>query len=409
MQITSNNVQARLRGSLFGRALLVPAFTGFVGLAVAAPSCASPENRTIVLADGPDSGSTPPVFVAEDGGQATADPRELTQYCPTTSCPQPYTTCPTSQFPCDVNLMIDPKNCGSCGLECKGSNNAVFDCISGKCTFTCRLTGDGKQTADCNGIIDDDCEVTLGTNDNCSACGDRCSDPAKPCIHDPISNTAKCGCAPGELYCGTRCTNPAYDDLNCGACGVICNPFGNGGALPANARYGCSQSECDHLKCNGGYYDCDGDTENGCETSLLTNENCGACGKACGPGQTCRENPTTNQPECICEPGETLCGSTCANLLTDPRHCGACGVSCAVLGPNKNNVGTCNYGSCVVECKQGFGDCNGDPSDGCEVNLSSDQRNCGGCGRTCDALAGQPCIGGQCAVHPCGEGEGEAR
>jgi hypothetical protein len=36
-------------------------------------------------------------------------------------------------------------------------------------------------------------------------------------------------------------------------------------------------------------------------------------------------------------------------------------------------------------CTPGFGDCNGDPSDGCEANLVTDSRNCGTCGRLCMA------------------------
>jgi len=323
----------------------------------------------------------------------------------------PFTTCPSSQYPCDVNLMTDPKNCGSCGFECKGSVGALLDCVGGKCVFHCK-TGTGP-TADCNGLVDDDCEVKLGTNDNCNGCGDRCPDPDKPCIYDQSSGIGRCGCEAGLLYCtpGAQdpCVDPTIDDKNCGACGNACDPAGDGGTLHDHMYYGCQGSQCGRPKCALGYADCDHDLSNGCETSLLTDDDCGGCGTACDPGQTCRVNPSTKRPECLCPQGQTLCGDRCVNLTTDPDHCGSCENSCFDGAQSKNNVPVCSYGSCEWACKQGWGDCNGDPTDGCEINLSSDQRNCGACGNACDALAGQPCVGGQCAVRPCDEEGEEAR
>lgn len=398
MKITSSSVHAR--PSVFGRVVLVPVFLGAVVLAIAAPSCASPDDRTIILGDAPD-GAPPTSFTTPDAG--TEPTLTLTEYCPTTGCPAPYTTCSTSQFPCDVNLMTDSKNCGSCGFECKGSGNALFDCVGGACTFRCKAETH-TFTADCNGVIDDDCEVALGTNDNCNGCGDKCTDPAKPCIFDDGAGTGECGCGPDRLYCGS-CIDPSTSDQHCGACGHACDPSGgDGGAPPAHAHYGCVKKQCGQLKCDRLYADCDQDPSNGCETSIQSMEHCGACNTACSPGQVCGTN-ARGEASCLCPPGQTLCGSSCVDLGTDPTHCGACSVSCLMIGQNKNGVGTCNYGSCTYECQQGWGDCNGNPSDGCEVNLNSDQRHCGACGNACDALAGQPCIGGQCAVHACLEGE----
>ncbi len=392
-----------------GRGVLLPSLTTFVALAFVVPSCASPEDRTIIIAGAPEAG-TAPAFAPEDAGGAGPGPVTLTAYCPATSCSMPFTTCPSSQYPCDVNLMTDPKNCGSCGFECKGSVNAIFDCIAGKCVFHCKVHGP-PPTADCNGVVDDDCEVRLGTNDNCTACGDRCPDPDKPCIFDDTTLIGRCGCAPGQLYCtsfGAGCVNPTLDDYNCGACGNACDPAGDGGTLRDHTYYGCAGSQCGHLKCESDYADCDHDLSNGCETSTVTEQNCGACGAACAPGQTCRENPRTHQAECVCPQGQTLCGNDCVNLTTEPHNCGSCGNSCfggTSDGLLKHNVPVCDYGFCKWACKEGWGDCNADPTDGCEANLLSDQRNCGACGNACDLLAGQPCVGGQCAVRPCGEGE----
>lgn len=371
--------------------------------------------RDLTIAESDDAGS--PGTFNTDASDAGADAAlTLTSYCPSTTCPSPLATCSTSQYPCDVNLMTDAKNCGSCGFECESLGTATFDCVSGKCTMRCgevssfSSTNPGAPTADCNGIVDDDCEVALGTNDNCNGCGDRCPDPGKPCIYDKNTRIGRCGCEPGFDYCSSKCLDTTSDDDHCGGCDQACDPSGggDGGAPPANAHYGCLASTCGHLKCDMPYGNCDQDLANGCETTLLSNDHCGDCNTVCAAGQTCMMN-AKKVPECMCPPGLTLCNGVCLNLTTDPKNCGLCGNSCNRFPDYGNQVDTCTYGSCTHACREGFGDCNGNPSDGCEVNLMSDQRNCGSCGNACDVLAGQPCVAGQCAVHPCGEGEGVTR
>src|SRR5690554_4979694 len=50
-----------------------------------------------------------------------------------------------------------------------------------------------------------------------------------------------------------------------------------------------------------------------------------------------------------------------------------------------NQAGVCDEAThtCAYACDSGFGDCNNDPSDGCEVDLSADIGNCGSCGTVC--------------------------
>lgn len=336
------------------------------------------------------------------GAVATPDPG-LIRYCPSYECKPPYASCTGSLYPCNVNVMSDPLNCGGCGIVCGGTISTWFECLEGKCVPQCH-----PGYLDCNGIADDVCEVQLGSNENCNGCGDRCSDPAKPCIFDGLSLTGKCGCDAGQKLCSGKCVNPFTDDANCGECGVACPAVGDGGTPPANTYHGCAGGECGHLKCAPYFADCDGDiADDGCETSLLTVEHCGGCNKACDPGQTCRLN-RGGQPECMCPPGKTLCNEECVDVLTDASNCGGCGVRCSALVPDsRNGRSSCSYGSCRFDCRQGWADCNGNPADGCETNLASDPRNCGSCGNTCDLLSGQPCLGGQCAVEPCSD-SGEA-
>ena len=65
---------------------------------------------------------------------------------------------------------------------------------------------------------------------------------------------------------------------------------------------------------------------------------------------------------------------------------------------------TCELGACGFECNPGFADCNGDPADGCEVEIDADVANCGACGRDCgpivvNGVAG--CEESECTVVAC--------
>ncbi|WP_146651450.1 hypothetical protein [Labilithrix luteola] len=367
----------------------------------------------------------PPFVIATNGADAappatfTDPPRDedaaggeqpLTNYCPSNKCPVGRTTCPTSRFRCDVDLMTDRNNCGACGARCPSATNSeTFECVEGRCVMQCETQ---RPMFDCDGIPDNGCEIMANTNDHCGACGVKCLDPAKQCVtRDFTGADVGCGCRGADLDCRGWCVDGRNDDYNCGACDNACDPTGDGAVLYANTRYGCSDSECGHLKCVNYWGNCDGDTPNGCETSLLTTSNCGQCGNSCAPGQECRINSQNMQPQCMCPEGKSFCpawcdGDTCYgqcfDLTTDRYNCGACGSAC----PGANSFGSngiCRYGKCVQQCIQGQADCNGNPSDGCEVNTDNDPMNCGECGRVCNAVAGQACVGGRCVVEPCGD------
>jgi hypothetical protein len=51
----------------------------------------------------------------------------------------------------------------------------------------------------------------------------------------------------------------------------------------------------------------------------------------------------------------------------------------------------------VTSCDDGYGDCNGDESDGCETLLTDNDEHCGACGRDCTS------VGATCAVDSCGD------
>lgn len=83
-----------------------------------------------------------------------------------------------------------------------------------------------------------------------------------------------------------------------------------------------------------------------------------------------------------CASGLTECSGECVNLDSSAGHCGACGSACPTP---PNTISLCSAASCDWECAGGFGDCNGDPGDGCEAELTSDPLNCGTCTMACES------------------------
>jgi hypothetical protein len=85
----------------------------------------------------------------------------------------------------------------------------------------------------------------------------------------------------------------------------------------------------------------------------------------------------------------TKCGGTCVDTTTDARNCGYCGQTCEADQH-------CSNGKCVSSCPSG------------EANLYTDTNNCGVCGYQCPA--GKSCFNGNCAdgiapeYHDCGNG-----
>jgi hypothetical protein len=62
-------------------------------------------------------------------------------------------------------------------------------------------------------------------------------------------------------------------------------------------------------------------------------------------------------------------------------NCGECGLYCAIAGAYAG----CADGMCVIDhCQSGWADCNEDPLDGCEAQITS------GCENRCEPAAGAP-------------------
>lgn len=194
-------------------------------------------------------------------------------------------------------------------------------------------------------------------------------------------------CAQGRV-CNGSCVDTNSNLTNCGSCGRSCQ-F-------ANATAQCMRGECVLGACNAGFDDCDGNAANGCEARLDAPDRCGACNRACSGAM-----PLCNMGMCVadCQAPNILCTGSCVNTSTNAGHCGACGRSCVAA----NGVANCTAGVCgIASCNVGFRDCNMSANDGCEVNVTSDQQNCGRCGIDCRAPQAQTsCNAGSCRMDGC--------
>ena len=84
-------------------------------------------------------------------------------------------------------------------------------------------------------------------------------------------------------------------------------------------------------------------------------------------------------------------GDGCETPLDTLTDCGGCGVACAVAG----GTASCASGVCeVAMCYRFAGDCNMDPTDGCETDLRADDMACGDCATSCGP--GETCMNGRC-------------
>ena len=321
---------------------------------------------------------------------------------------------PPRDVPCDgavcgeacVDLWTSTSNCGACGIRCGSLPNASPVCRSAVCYTAC-----DRDFADCDRSDTNGCEVDLRRSpDNCGACGTRC----------PGAPNASATCADGR--CGFVCFvgygdcdgNPANgcelslaaDPNNCNGCGARCMLAATvRNAAPICAAFSCAAA------CVSRYGDCDGNPANGCERPLGADlANCGACGRACGA----RDNATASCVEgnCTfqCQAGYGDCDGNPANgceaRLNANPNCGGCGVRCGTVA---NGSSACIASACAVEsCDARFADCDHVAANGCEVRRESDPLNCGGCGVRCPAVtnATATCVSSRCG-YTCNTGFGD--
>ena len=303
---------------------------------------------------------------------------------------------------CEIDIRRTATHCAACGRVCtlgRETLNASPACVDSACSFAC-----GAGWGDCDGMRANGCETDVTTDRrNCGACGTACDAPnaSGSCVAGRCAFT----CNTGFGDCDGLAANGCEVNLNntiahCGRCGNVCPNAVNG--TPT-----CSAGACAYV-CNGGYGDCDGVRSNGCETDTTNNaEHCSRCGNVCPGyvngvpsciGSTCRPTCTGGYGNCD---GDSSNGCE-IDTRTNPRHCGVCGRVCPSVA---NAMPACAGGGCTVVCNTGFGDCDSDLVNGCETDVRTSPRHCGMCGRTCTLPhAVEGCAASTCTVVSCESG-----
>ena len=332
--------------------------------------------------------------------------------CHVATCQTNYGDCDNSwDSGCETNLSNTVTSCGACGYDC-GAHLTPHVADAGCGNSSCQITACTSPYADCDNSWDGGCETNLHTDPNhCGTCGVVCPGPTGG-NGQAVCNTGTCGisCNTGYSVCGNTCKNLKTDSNNCGTCGNVCpGPTnGNGTAICTNGSCGIS--------CNSaqGYSLC------GTECVKLGSDpaNCNTCGNVC-PGPTAGSgqavcNSGTCGISCDSASGYSLCGTECVKLSSDANNCGSCGNECDLKGHVAPGGASCQSGQCNVNsCESPYADCNGIGSDGCEVDLTSDVKNCGACNNQCtgnlpscqpglDAGSAECCTMGACPGPACG-------
>jgi hypothetical protein len=241
---------------------------------------------------------TTPWFVLAGASLAVAS-------CSSSSTPAPYnpdrpeaatgTPC-ADHITCGSGWCTDVGDRSVCTARCA----AQSDCLAG---WNCEVAPDQELSIcqcsasqevcdlkdnDCNGIVDDGPfpdETCAAQNGPGFACKD-----------------GRCQC---RTMCGSHCTDPSTDALNCGGCGKACPP-----------STVCEKGTC---ACPAGRGACGGS----CLDFTADHDNCGKCGNQCPNGAVCAGGA------CTCALGQTACSTSCADLSSDPVNCGACGNACS--------------------------------------------------------------------------------
>ena len=347
-------------------------------------------------------------FCAAVNGTAACDER----VCIVESCDPGHADCNEKYVDgCEINTDTSVEHCGECENQCEIAN-ATPECKGGECQVkTC-----SGSYRDCDGN-DTDCEVNIATDaDHCGGCvaptGHDCSDDfASRHANGVCVNQI---CEPGTCYtdyanCNTTASDGCEvalksDDNHCGNCTTVCQDN--------NAANSCSSGACVIASCNTNYASCDNNSANGCEVNKLTNtSHCGGCGNVCQPTNAvpactngaCTPNCNTNFLSCDGN-GNNGCE---VDKRTNDAHCGKCNNECVDAG----GTNTCVASVCVPVCDGTHGDCDDSRTNGCEANITTDEANCGACGKDCvsgaavHATNGSTCLGGTCKPE-CDDGWG---
>jgi len=360
--------------------------------------------------------------------------------CVPKTCAQLKANCGSAPDGCGGKI-----ECGSCpsGQMCGGGG--VNMCGGTPCSpktcaqvgASCGYASDQCGTAlDCGGCTPPSVCGAQGKVNECGCVAKTCTQLGATCgsVPDGCGGKIDCGTCPSGQTCGgagpNQCGASSCTPKTCAQLGASCGlasdecskaiPCGDcqapdtcGGNGKAN-ECGCTPKSCSQLQASCGTID------DGCKQV--------DCGK-CGTGETCGGGGAANQCGCACSlaNADTACsGGTCSiakchsgwgdcdsdssngcemDLTSTLEHCGQCGNGCVFANGSASCVGSvCKLGACNAD----FANCDNDETNGCEANLNADPNNCAACGTKCTAPNGTPdCKAGVCGVSLCNPGKGD--
>ncbi|MFO0756798.1 MAG: DNRLRE domain-containing protein [Byssovorax sp.] len=157
---------------------------------------------------------------------------------------------------------------------------------------------------------------------------------------------------------------------------------------------------CYKVTCAANFADCNGVAADGCEADLHSTATCGSCGTPCALPHATASCATGACAVGSCDLGWGDCDGNpqngCETDLTSTANCGACGVACAL----PNAAVSCAGGSCkALSCNAGSFDCDGSLADGCEPLPCGNGSHCASAGD----CASHVCAAGFCASPICSD------
>ncbi len=285
---------------------------------------------------------------------------------------------------------------------------SVVECIQDR---VCHETLDqrcqvGIRQCTQEGRLEEDCMID-GFSDQLEHCGPACeacpSQKASACIE----GACKCGvidaCGNSETCCAGGCIDLNSSLQHCGFCGNTCDPD----AMHATGIQ-CKSGACDYEICLSDFLNCDGNTQNGCETKRDAH-NCHRCSDDCADTlvyvHTKNQQCTSNQCSYECVENYADCSKEsagCETLLGTKNNCSTCKDQCnTVEKPACISKGAAEY---VCGCVNNS-DCDDDRLCCDGVCLKRTEFNCTFCGHACSILDGgytckkDPVDGWQCGCY----------
>ncbi len=280
----------------------------------------------------------------------------------------------------------DPDNGAECGVigervtqadgctECTCTEMG-WSCDDSDCEMSCmegatRPGGDGCNTCYCS---DGTWSCTLLDCQPQCAPGETQSDGCNSC-HCSDDGTWSCT----TMYCPPKCTEGEVRDAGDGCNTCTCVEEGN---------WSCTMKSC------SGCGFLDQAAPDPCNDCSCLEDGTVVCMPIAAPG--CNDDCPPPQMR----DGDASCPAV-SGVARNPTTGTCCEYGTACLAPDGwqmfDTLDQCQG----LVCMAGTADCDGDPSNGCEINIDSDPENCGACGSMCmtapDTMVA--CSAGECQL-----------